>query len=259
MGILDDAIREHLELKRQRGADESELKQLEDEAFGPPTRPGEPDFPETGESPEQSGNGVAADAAVAEAPGVPEAPIAPPPAVPATGEEPEPDTGSERAIEEEEAREVAGEPQIGESSEEETAIYEPGEEAELEFGDLELELAEEQEGAPGEPRLDEAERASEGPHGEAEAPIETLETVEHPFPEELVEPTPPDEQTPPDEALPDREEPLPAEDEQPAVEEERSAEEGEDDVLADTPEFLKDAPEDDELWFEQREPKDFDF
>src|SRR5439155_1115117 len=34
---------------------------------------------------------------------------------------------------------------------------------------------------------------------------------------------------------------------------------GDDDVLADTPDFLKDAPEDDELWFEQGEPKDFDF
>ena len=48
MGILDDAIRQHLDLKRQRGATESELKQLEDEAFGPPSRPGEPDFPGRG-------------------------------------------------------------------------------------------------------------------------------------------------------------------------------------------------------------------
>src|SRR6478735_11347835 len=40
MGILDEAIREHLELKRQHGADDSELKQLEDDAFGPPQRPG---------------------------------------------------------------------------------------------------------------------------------------------------------------------------------------------------------------------------
>jgi hypothetical protein len=30
-------------------------------------------------------------------------------------------------------------------------------------------------------------------------------------------------------------------------------------MLADTPDFLKDAPEDDELWFEQGKPKDFDF
>src|SRR5690242_17672264 len=43
MSILDDAIREHLELKRQHGADESELKRLEDEAFGPPGRPEDPD------------------------------------------------------------------------------------------------------------------------------------------------------------------------------------------------------------------------
>ncbi|MDQ3724994.1 MAG: hypothetical protein M3335_03725, partial [Actinomycetota bacterium] len=43
MSILDDAIREHLELKRAHGADEAELKRLEDEAFGPPARPDEPD------------------------------------------------------------------------------------------------------------------------------------------------------------------------------------------------------------------------
>ncbi|HKO39018.1 MAG TPA: hypothetical protein VJU14_11690, partial [Solirubrobacterales bacterium] len=43
MSILDDAIREHLELKRAHGADESEIKKLEDEAFGPPGRPEEPD------------------------------------------------------------------------------------------------------------------------------------------------------------------------------------------------------------------------
>src|SRR5262245_34097429 len=40
MGILDEAIREHLELKRQHGADDSELQQLEDEAFGQAERPG---------------------------------------------------------------------------------------------------------------------------------------------------------------------------------------------------------------------------
>ncbi len=50
----------------------------------------------------------------------------------------------------------------------------------------------------------------------------------------------------------------------PAAEGEETSEEGgsdqqEEDVLADTPDFLKDAPEDDELWFEQGKPKDFDF
>jgi hypothetical protein len=43
MSILDDAIREHLELKRAHGADEGVLKKLEDEAFGPPQRPDEVD------------------------------------------------------------------------------------------------------------------------------------------------------------------------------------------------------------------------
>ncbi|MCW2967949.1 MAG: hypothetical protein JWM71_1721 [Solirubrobacteraceae bacterium] len=38
MGLLDDAIREHLELKRRRGADSSEVARQEQEAFGPPRR-----------------------------------------------------------------------------------------------------------------------------------------------------------------------------------------------------------------------------
>ncbi len=40
---------------------------------------------------------------------------------------------------------------------------------------------------------------------------------------------------------------------------EDDADDADEDVLEETPEFLRDAPEDDELWFEQGEPKDFDF
>ena len=36
MGLLDDAIREHLELKRLRGADPSEVARDERAALGPP-------------------------------------------------------------------------------------------------------------------------------------------------------------------------------------------------------------------------------
>jgi len=36
MGLLDDAIREHLELKRRRGADLEEVARQEDEALGDP-------------------------------------------------------------------------------------------------------------------------------------------------------------------------------------------------------------------------------
>lgn len=35
MGLLDDAIREHLELKRRRGADPAEIERAEREALGP--------------------------------------------------------------------------------------------------------------------------------------------------------------------------------------------------------------------------------
>src|SRR5215211_4069881 len=41
MGILDDAIRDHLELKRKGGAREADLRRLESEAFGPANRPGD--------------------------------------------------------------------------------------------------------------------------------------------------------------------------------------------------------------------------
>ncbi|MBS1868287.1 MAG: hypothetical protein JSS99_01340 [Actinobacteria bacterium] len=38
MGLLDDAIREHLDLKRRRGADPAEVARLEHEALGPVRR-----------------------------------------------------------------------------------------------------------------------------------------------------------------------------------------------------------------------------
>jgi hypothetical protein len=38
MGLLNDAIREHLELKRQHGADPSEVARLEGEALGSPVQ-----------------------------------------------------------------------------------------------------------------------------------------------------------------------------------------------------------------------------
>jgi hypothetical protein len=66
MGALDDAIREHLELKRRLGTSEDELKRKEDEAFGrgrawqqqPPPEPPEPGPAADHPAP---GNGFAAD------------------------------------------------------------------------------------------------------------------------------------------------------------------------------------------------------
>ena len=48
MSLLDDAIRQHLDLKRKHGASEDELRQLEDQAFGGTSRPGDEEA--TGES-----------------------------------------------------------------------------------------------------------------------------------------------------------------------------------------------------------------
>src|SRR3954452_21750703 len=64
MGLLDDAIREHLELKRRRGADSEEVSRLEQEALGPPHRgelagaaaPAEPESV-PGDEPEEAGEG----------------------------------------------------------------------------------------------------------------------------------------------------------------------------------------------------------
>jgi hypothetical protein len=280
MGILDEAIRAHLDLKRRQGAADEELKRLEDEAFGPPTRPGEPDFPDRegeGESQGNGSGGPSGDVATAEPD---EAAGAPPteetgapltqseaaapradetePVGPTTPEEPppvEPPPVEEPPAEEPPPVEGEVEPEAPD----EPAFYDQSQESELELGDLELEFDEEV-AEPGEApppetgqetpisSLDTAEHeppAESLDTAEHEPPIESLDTVEHhieELEEEPVEPTP----EPPE----------------PSGEPEGStgaSEETSEDVLEETPEFLRDAPEDDELWFEQGEPKDFDF
>jgi hypothetical protein len=57
MGLLDDAIREHLELKRQHGGDPSEIERQEHEAFGPGGRRAAPDAGEA--APDAEGDEVA--------------------------------------------------------------------------------------------------------------------------------------------------------------------------------------------------------
>jgi hypothetical protein len=71
MGLLDDAIREHLELKRRRGADATEVAREEHEALGPVRREAEPPQPEPGAEP------AVDEAASAEEPGPPEDPAPP--------------------------------------------------------------------------------------------------------------------------------------------------------------------------------------
>lgn len=85
MGILDDAIREHLELKRTSGADPGDVARLEREAFGAP-------------QPAEAGSEAASPAPAVEVPApavevpapVPDvAPVEPEAAVPAADPEPE--------------------------------------------------------------------------------------------------------------------------------------------------------------------------
>jgi len=78
MGILDDAIREHLDLKRKHGAPGDDIERLEKEAFGPPTRPGDSDFEEPAEA--------ASGEALAEETGEEWSPERPPPEAEAEGE-----------------------------------------------------------------------------------------------------------------------------------------------------------------------------
>jgi hypothetical protein len=251
MGIFDDAIREHLDLKRRQGADESELQQLEDEAFGPPARPGDPDFPETGESEAEAPAEPVAEPEAPEAADEPvvetsdEAPphgdalLADPEATPepppADDEGPVEDSGaSDFSTTEREA--IAAQP---------TEFFEQAPEP-LDLDELDLDLKDEldQVVEPEEEELGEEEE----PVGEA-TPERELEVVEEAEPKDAE----PEEIEPEEiEDVLDHEEPIEPEDE------EDQGDEAED-VLEETPEFLRDNPDDDELWFEQGKPKDFEF
>jgi hypothetical protein len=294
MGILDEAIKEHLELKRQHGAGESELKQLEDEAFGASERPGSEGSPDPlAEAPTQFMTQPGQEATESES--APEEPAnagrdessEPPPAATAVEEAPtrgrteiadlqEPPVESVDAAEEAPAEEPSPamehaaitepaskeaspaedqpppdepepEPPAGPSTEERHAIAEhPTEmyDVEAELGDAEPAgtepevhaLSEEDEEFWDEKRLsDELDQA-------LEAPVELQEVDLGPEPA----PAPPEDSTPEeDEAHADEDAPRPSA--------------GHEDALEETPDFLEDRPEDDQLWFEQKPPKDFDF
>ena len=103
MGLLDDAIREHLELKRRHGADPSEVERQEQEALGPARRGAAPppeaepdsgavsvgmldedDEPDLGPAPYEDEPADEPEPSVPA--GEPEAPVAPPASAPAERE-----------------------------------------------------------------------------------------------------------------------------------------------------------------------------
>lgn len=272
MGILDDAIRQHLELKRQHGAGSDDLERLESEAFGPATRPGDPEFVDPDASPDPGTSEAPAAGAEADADPVAAAPdsdlpswlgseepttVSPSASTPEA--EPADGTPAEQARTEHAALgDTADHPapkQLGPADEAEPPPAEPpsaekpepkpepeppeapeGEifgDGDLDFSDLDFELD------------DDEPAASDQPSGDPspEPPVVTPTTTDHDLPPAPVTPAS------------DREDaPAPVEGE-PADEGTKSDE----DLLEETPDFLREAPEGEDLWFEQGPPRDFDF
>lgn len=262
MGLLDDAIREHLELKRVHGAGDEELNRLEQEVFSPPSRPGDPDF---GPGPEQASDGQETGAEPLDAGAADDR----------SGEDPEADlSGTELGrVEHSTLDDTVPHPVTDETSvaapadppeAPESAIFLGEDDLEI---DLDLDIEDEGEveipAPPPSPSTDAGEddflskadfgaafdTPSSAPGEGSVAPAridDPLETGEQPAP--LI----------PDERL---------EEEEGLLEEVSEAEQGAsdddegdgEDILEETPDFLKEAPEGENLWFEQGKPKDFDF
>jgi hypothetical protein len=219
MGLLDDAILEHLDLKRRRGADPAELERAEREALGPVRRKGDV---ATVDHPDDADEALDAEA--------PDAPVGSSPMAYDQDEhddwdsrddelavhdaepdvEPEPPRRSRRSITDDEAdhdqpRGLAARFGLrGRRSEED----EPE--------------ALESEAPPPDEEATRVHRSTEARAGQAKPPVEG-ETAEH------------------------------------HIADAHEADDADEDVLEETPEFLQDTPEHDRLWFEQRPPRDFDF
>ncbi|MGI8727941.1 MAG: hypothetical protein ACR2K6_09740 [Solirubrobacterales bacterium] len=323
MGILDDAIREHLELKRQHGAEPDDVARLEKEAFGPATRPGDEadydpgdvDLDPAGEAPTEL---VEAEPPQTDAP--PEAPLSEQELERST--EPETDPGSAAFfdhLEEDPFAEIGEPPEdpgeapaqrartehsylqdtidhpvVGAdepdapSEPPESEIFDSGsDEEELPLDEIDLELdvdpvgsapvetpADRSEPAPAasaDPSIESEEEAFEPDFGSDELDLSLGdETFEEPLSEPGTDSAAPPDAAPPSTPEPSAEEaaplPEPPAQEAPPTPEpdlpdasEPVPEEEEEDLLEETPEFLESAPEGERLWFEQGEPKDFDF
>ncbi len=189
MGLLDDAIREHLELKRLRGADPGLVSREESEVFGP-VRGGEPA-----------------------------------------------DGNDEIALPEDLAGEVT--PPARHDPKQPDDFSSVGQEtAEL---DMRAVLEDESERGAG--------PASPAPTGPVTAEPSSGASQEHGAADDSLEWEMPGDGAAegPDERLEDD------------LTGSESGDEHVEDVLEETPDFLRDTPEQERLWFEQRPPRDFDF
>ena len=242
MGVLDDAIRQHLELKRKHGVAEEELQRQEEEALGPARR----DVAQQQESTEAAAAEVAETEAASETDGGPQ-----PAEVPELTEPP----AAEPVPEETALFDGQGEAPDAAASPAEVA-----DQAGADAPDL----------APAASEPDADPFAGDEPFAESppaarpgDTPPRGLAPVEDPE-EEPAAPAQTD-RAEPDPGATQEYDPFadPNEDDD-VVQEPGSgaadhSEEGDADVLEDTPDFLQETPEHDRLWFEQKPPRDFDF
>jgi hypothetical protein len=255
MGLLDDAIREHLELKRLRGADPSEIARAEREALGPVRRAVDPAEEEgAGASRELAldPDGHAEDLAWADQVGQADS----------VGHE----GHAERTGEDPHARQAGG---VSPTAEHEDLVSEPVDDQH------EPRLAEADDWLAHDPPSARAEHEQADPSVDDEhatqvyrAPTSDPESAAaEPAPAQpLSDPTGHDSEDAGSDRTPDahpassRPPAPPAPSEQEAHPEAAGdREEKGEDVLEETPDFLQETPEHDRLWFEQRPPRDFDF
>ena len=228
MGLLDDAIREHLDLKRRRGADPTEVERSEREALGPVRRT--PERVPGDDSEREPGAGLEAGAA----PGsiYDDGLVGPDERGEAAFAPPEPDVDDPAALAREShpiALDHATLPgPISEEDEPSWSYDKPSAAHERSTGP--------QEGLAPLPHRADSEQLDDDADHTAEYDVPAALGSEH-----LAEPPLSDDQA-----------------DAPPHEHAASPGEGED-VLEETPEFLQDTPDHDRLWFEQRPPKDFNF
>jgi len=282
MGVLDDAIREHLDLRRAHGAPESEIARKRSEALSPARRdaiaadaPGV-DFVEAG---------AAAPAAEATTP-EPAVASEPSAAVDAPTEVHPPPPVEDEATPADEPREGAlrgrlrpffSRNQEPAEAADESAPDPPA--ASGERGAEDLEESGAHAGAAPEPDLDEptlepdatALHAAEPDATQIHRAVVPEDTAKPPAAEpdatQVHTTVVPEDEPDPDFPRADPEdiepellaEDVPSYRPPDADPSEPPAEPPEEDVLEETPDFLQETPEHDKLWFEQKPPRDFDF
>ena len=256
MGLLDEAIREHLDLKRRSGADPSEIDRLEHEALGPVRRsPHDPDdtvldpeSPAPGSYPVEGGYPVEEELPYSDEEDAPEwdEPYAEPAPFDHASGAPRGSTPADDWVE--------PPTEIGHLPRDEAAAPPPERTSE---SPRHHEIAEEWEaherGLAAEPAGYEPDEPAPAPPAPAPDPYPAAPpSSEGPvFGGERQRPATPERGD-----LDQETAEYNVEEEAEAANAEPSADE---DVLEETPDFLQDTPDHDRLWFEQRPPRDFDF